>query len=62
MYKKITFTSEEALHAVAVGHLEKATARIRCQGGVGAIRQQDSHHVQVVVLHSIVNRSTHTGK
>lgn len=53
-------TSEEPLHAVTVGHLEQATARIRGQGGVSAIRQQDSHHVQVVILHGIMNRSRHT--
>lgn len=45
-----------------MGHLEEAAARIRCQGGVGAIRQQDSHHVQVVILHGIVDGPARTGK
>lgn len=49
-------TSEEALHAVTVSHLEKAAAGVRGQGGVGSVGQQHPHHVQVVVLHGVVNR------
>lgn len=58
--KPARLTSKEALHAVAVGHLQQAAARICCQGGVGAVRQQDSHNIQVVILHSVVNRSRQT--
>ena len=57
---EIRFTREEPLHAVAVGHFQEATARVRGQSGVGSIRQQDSHHIQVVVLHGIVDRPGHT--
>lgn len=53
-------TGEEALHAVAVSHFEETPARVGGQGGVSSIRQQDPHHVQVIVLHSVVNGSEHT--
>lgn len=49
-------TGEEALHAVAVRHPQQAAARISGERGVGAVREQDPHHVQVVVLHGVVNR------
>lgn len=54
-------TSEETLHGFAVGHLQEAAARVRGQGGVGAVRQQDANHVQVVVLHGVVDRPGHKG-
>lgn len=52
-------TSEETLHGFAVGHLQEAATRVRGEGGVGAVRQQDANHVQVVVLHGVVNRPEH---
>lgn len=57
---KLVLTSEEVLHVFAVGHLQEAAARISRQGGVGAIGEQDSHHIKVIVLHGIVNGSTNT--
>lgn len=39
-----------------MGHLQQAAAGVGGQGGVGAVGQQDPHHVQVVVLHSVVDR------
>lgn len=36
---QLLLTSEEVLHGFAVGHFQEAAARIRRQGGVGAIRQ-----------------------
>lgn len=57
---KLVLTSEEVLHVFTVGHLQEAAARISRQGGVGAIGQQDSHHIKVIVLHGIVNGSTNT--
>lgn len=48
-------TGEEVLHRLAVGHLQEAAARIRGQGGVGAVGQQDPYHIQVIVLHGIMN-------
>lgn len=56
----VELTGEEALHAVAVGHLQQPAARVRGQGGVGAVGQQDAHDVQVVVLHGVVNRPGRT--
>lgn len=36
---ELVLTSEEVLHRFAVGHFQEAAARIRCQGGIGAIGQ-----------------------
>lgn len=53
----VDLTSQEALHAVTVGHLEEATARVCGQSRVGTVGEQDSHYIKVVVFHSIVNGS-----
>lgn len=55
----VGLTGEEALHAVTVGHFQETPAGIRGQGGVSSVGQQDPHHIQVIVLHSVVDGSKH---
>lgn len=49
-------TFQEGFHGSAVGHVDGCPARVGGEGGVGAASQQESHNLQVVVLHGVVQR------
>lgn len=50
-------TFQEGFHGSTVGHVDWPSPRVGGEGGVGAAGQQETHHLHVVVLHGIMQRS-----
>lgn len=49
-------TLQEGFHGSAVGHVDGPSSGVGGEGGVCATGQQETHHLDVVVLHGVMQR------
>lgn len=52
----ITLTAQEGPHGFAAGQLYGRLAGVGGQGGIGAVRQQQPHRLEVIIDHGVMDR------